>query len=111
MKLCTIAVLTALILLEAGLAQPAPAADAPSVVVHYSDLDLSTPQGTRILYQRLQSAANSVCPRPAQELEPLAIQMQRRRIFQMCVSETLARAVAQLNRPGLSRDLAMNRPK
>ena len=36
-------------------------APAPSVVVHFGDLDLSTPQGVRRLHERLKSAALRVC--------------------------------------------------
>jgi UrcA family protein len=35
---------------------------APSVTVHYSDLDLTTNGGRAKLYQRLTSAASHVCP-------------------------------------------------
>jgi len=39
-----------------------PDSDAPSITVRYGDLDLSTDQGTRVLYRRLSGAANLVCP-------------------------------------------------
>lgn len=39
-----------------------PAVDAPQVAVHYSFRDLSTDQSTRALYQRIVTAARSVCP-------------------------------------------------
>jgi UrcA family protein len=47
----------------AGAAQAAvPADTAPSVVVRYGDLDLSTTEGVRALYQRISVAAREVCP-------------------------------------------------
>lgn len=47
----------------AGAAQAAVPADAaPSVVVRYGDLDLSTTEGVRTLYQRITVAARKVCP-------------------------------------------------
>lgn len=53
-------------------AGPAPFTNAaPSVVVHFGDLDLSTPQGVRTLHKRLWRAAYLVCrdliPRPSIE--------------------------------------------
>ena len=38
------------------------AAQAPSVHVRYSDLDLTTERGSRSLYRRIQVAARQVCP-------------------------------------------------
>ena len=46
-----------------GVAQAAtPDDEVPKVVVSYSDLDLSTPEGARVLYQRISLAAREVCP-------------------------------------------------
>jgi UrcA family protein len=46
-----------------GVAQAAtPADDVPKVVVSYSDLDLSTTEGARVLYKRISFAAQQVCP-------------------------------------------------
>jgi UrcA family protein len=38
-----------------------PAAEAPSVTVRYTDLDLNTPAGVEALYARLRTASRSVC--------------------------------------------------
>jgi UrcA family protein len=43
-----------------------PAADVPSVVVSFSDLNLSTEQGTSALYHRIVAAARQVCPQADQ---------------------------------------------
>jgi UrcA family protein len=46
-----------------GVAQAAtPADEVPKVVVSYSDLDLSTPEGARTLYKRISYAAREICP-------------------------------------------------
>jgi UrcA family protein len=46
-----------------GVAQAAtPADEVPKVVVSYSDLDLSTTEGARVLYHRISVAAGEVCP-------------------------------------------------
>jgi UrcA family protein len=38
--------------------------EAPSVKVDFSDLNLATTEGSRVLYQRLVDAAERVCPTP-----------------------------------------------
>lgn len=38
------------------------AQEAPSIVVKYSDLDLSTSDGVSTLYKRITAAASAVCP-------------------------------------------------
>jgi UrcA family protein len=46
-----------------GAAQAATSEDAvPRIVVRYGDLDLSTTDGARVLYQRISVAAHQVCP-------------------------------------------------
>jgi UrcA family protein len=55
----TLATLAASVLL--GTATAAPAVDAPSVKVTYSDLNLASEAGTQVLYSRIVSAARSVC--------------------------------------------------
>jgi UrcA family protein len=45
-----------------GVAQAAPDSEPPSVVVSYSDLDLSTTEGARTLYARISRAAQEICP-------------------------------------------------
>ena len=50
------------------------AQEAPSIVVKYSDLDLSTSDGARTLYKRISAAASVVCPyTDARELNLKAI--------------------------------------
>ena len=39
-----------------------PLADAPALVVQYSDATLATDSGVRVLYRRLAQAAEQVCP-------------------------------------------------
>jgi UrcA family protein len=39
-----------------------PLADAPALIVHYSDATLATDSGVRALYHRLAQAAEQVCP-------------------------------------------------
>jgi UrcA family protein len=61
--------------------------------VSFKDLDLTSDQGARILYVRLQRAAREVCS-PYENLE-----LSRRRTWQICVDNALGTAVATLNNP------------
>jgi UrcA family protein len=71
-------------------------ADVPSVVVRFADLDLSRSEGAKVLYQRLNSAAETVCaPYDAGEIA-------RHRNFTACVRTAVATAVAKVNRPALT---------
>jgi UrcA family protein len=75
-----------------------PRADAQSAepltqTVSFRDLDLTSEQGARILYVRLQHAAREVCT-PFESLD-----LTRRRTWQSCVDNALGTAVTQLNNP------------
>lgn len=79
-----------------GVAQAAPADEVPTVRVSYSDLDLSTPQGTQALYARITAAARTVCP------EPDAREMSRFVRNHACRREAVERAVRSVNSPQLA---------
>jgi UrcA family protein len=68
----------------------------PSVEVRYDDLNLSTDEGTRALYQRIKSAAQQVCPvAHSGDLSALATS-------QRCQSDAIAQAVQAVNKPALA---------
>lgn len=76
------------------------AAAMPEVVVHYADLDLGRPADVALLYQRLRTAAETVCtPVPSYELARFAA-------YQRCVGAVLEGAVSQVRSPAL---LALHR--
>ena len=80
-------------------AQLAPTADVDSpkqMLVRYADLDLARPAGASVLFHRLQSAAKIVCA-PLESRDPARLVM-----FNNCVSDAMARAVTQVDRPGLN---------
>jgi UrcA family protein len=80
-----------------GVAQAAaPAADVPTVVVSYSDLDLSTTDGANALYKRISVAAHKVCPYE-DTVHPLQVAMNN-----SCRSAAIARAVSTLNNAKLA---------
>jgi len=74
-----------------------PGSDIPKqMLVRYADVDLARPEGASVLFHRLQSAAKIVCS-PLESKDPALFVM-----FQHCVSDAMARAVTQVDRPGLS---------
>jgi UrcA family protein len=71
-------------------------ADAPPMkVVSYADLDISTPAGAQVLYQRIQRAAREVCP--ADNFHDLAVWHARQ-----CISKSVDEAVKAVHSPALS---------
>jgi UrcA family protein len=69
--------------------------DAPQVVVHYADLNVSSPQGAAVLYVRIRRAADSVCP--GINLSDLASKARK----YACVHKAIADAVITVNQPAL----------
>ena len=88
-------ILVVLTLASAGaLAAGSPAradSDMPSQPVHYSPTELSSPEGVGRIYLRLNSAAQLVCDRYD------SMELARRQVFDRCVAESPARAVAQVH--------------
>jgi UrcA family protein len=77
-----------------GFAQT-PVDGAPRIAVAYGDLDLSSDAGTRVLYNRIKSAANAVCPYAnAQDLKQISI-------HRTCREAAINRAVGEVNNPQL----------
>jgi UrcA family protein len=68
----------------------------PTVVVRYGDLDLSTPEGARVLYQRISVAAHEVCP--VLITRDLALVGKNR----ACREAAIERAVNAVNSPQLA---------
>jgi UrcA family protein len=80
-----------------GVAQAAaPADDVPTVVVSYSDLDLSTTDGANTLYKRISDAAHKVCPFE-DSVHPLQVAQNN-----SCRSAAIARAVGTVNNAKLA---------
>jgi UrcA family protein len=66
-------------------------------VVHYSDLDLTRPEGAHMLLSRLDGASRIVC-RPAADSADLG----RIALFNSCIRDTMGRAVAAVHAPLVS---------
>jgi UrcA family protein len=85
-----------------ALAGAAPAADAtdptqpPTVVVSYDDLNIDSPQGARILYARIRTAATRVCG-SFEGRGPEAFSH-----FRKCYQQAMDAAVAQVDRPAVT---------
>lgn len=71
------------------------ASDAPTVKVRYSDLDLSTEQGSLALYGRIVAAAYQVCAADIRDLDAMAAARE-------CRAQAIARAVRDVNSPKLA---------
>jgi UrcA family protein len=69
--------------------------DAPSKVVRYSPASLSTDQGAKVLYHRLERAAEAVCPN-----EPSSSFMVSAGVRE-CRQHALAAAVEEIHNPRL----------
>jgi UrcA family protein len=69
--------------------------DAPQVVVHYSDLNVSTQKGAAALYARLRRAADSVCPAFS---ESDSASKERKSV---CIHKAISDAVMTVNEPAL----------
>jgi UrcA family protein len=82
--------------LVSQLANAAPAQDPPTVVVRFADLDLTHTQGVTVLYQRLKSAAETVCA--TQNGRDLGSQTR----YKICWQSALGTAVAKVDQPTLS---------
>jgi UrcA family protein len=67
----------------------------PTVTVQVAGLDLASEAGQRVLYRRLQGAAETACS-SLDTSRSLAI----RRQFRRCVKETIAKALTQVRHPG-----------
>jgi len=78
-----------------GVAHAAPVQDLPRVVVSYGDLDLSSSDGVRELYKRIDFAASQVCPYPnAREIGQMALNRN-------CRNAAISRAVRDVKSPQL----------
>ena len=69
----------------------------PTVVVHFSDLDLTHEEGAMALLGRLRHAARAVCS-PASDGKDL----KRISLYERCLKESMDRAVADVHAPLVS---------
>jgi len=68
--------------------------DAQSITVKYTDLNLATSEGSRVLYHRLVAAARRVCPDTGN-----AAELRQNRDAQRCITATVQQAVKQVKSP------------
>lgn len=86
----------ATILGVAFLAAGAQASEANSVTVRYSDLNLNTAAGAKVLYQRINSAAKQVCG------DVDSRQMQRAAVAKACMDQAIENSVRAVNNAQLT---------
>ena len=92
-RFTSIALISSLALMSIAHAGPVP--QAPQIVVHFADLDLTRAEGATVLYQRLEAAAEVVCGREDRDIE-------RSVQFKKCVQRAIANAVANVGRPAVT---------
>jgi UrcA family protein len=101
-----IAPLTCAVLFVSAIASPMYAADSsdaiPSREVSFAGLNLTRPADVELLYRRIAAAASQVCDTVA---GPIPLPARTR--VQRCMTEAMARAVADVNAPALTRYYAM----
>jgi len=84
--------------LAASVAHAHPPWDPPRKAVNFSDLNLDTPEGAAVLYQRITMAARKVCNIFGDSIFPEA----RIAAAKACIDDAIAQAVVQVNRPLLT---------
>jgi UrcA family protein len=83
-----------------SVAQMAQAADVagarPALTVHYSDLNLDTPAGAAVLYQRIRHAAEQVCGKvDSRRLDEMVV-------AQSCMDKAIASSVSAVGNAQLT---------
>ncbi len=84
----------ALMLTSAAQAQAPVSAAAKQIAVNYTDLNIGQPVGAAELIARMHAAATQACG-PAPDVRELV----RSRAYRQCISDSVARAVADVNSP------------
>lgn len=84
-----------------------PRSTIPAQTVYYGDLRLDSPAGIQALYGRIKAAARHVCNASVVDLEFL----QQRALWQQCIDDAVARAVAKVNNEGLTAMHAQSQSK
>jgi UrcA family protein len=98
-----LAVLAAAFAIVATSSASADSADVPSLTVKATGLDLTTDQGMREMYARIERAAEKLCSNiSARELP------RQRQLFKQCVNDATSKALASLDESAFRR-YAMNR--
>jgi UrcA family protein len=80
-----------------GTGSAAPGAAIAQEKVSYADLNLSRPEGAARLYRRIERAAAKVCVTPNDR------QLSNRARRDSCIEQAIARAVAAVGAPALTR--------
>jgi UrcA family protein len=71
-------------------------ANAPSVTIRYSDLNLAKPGAVQVLYRRVESAAKEVCNHgESRELSRMAA-------AERCIDQAMGEAIAKIDVPQLN---------
>jgi UrcA family protein len=91
-----LAIVTALAFAGCAVAQADDSGATRSAVVRYADLDLNNAHGAGVLYQRIRTAAHSVC----RELDSRMLALQQR--YSACVQGAIAQALTDVDRTSVT---------
>ena len=102
LRMTLVALAVASVTMMVGVTHAAEAGDdVPKAAVSYKDLNLNTDDGVKVLYKRIQRAANQVCGNvDGRELKRMSVK-------QACVERAVADAVAAVNTPMLVKTAAL----
>jgi UrcA family protein len=79
-----------------ALSTTAEAEDVPSKIVKFNDLDITTPDGAKVLYKRIRAAARDVCDVSTGN-DPIM-----RTATKVCIDQAVDNAVKRVNAPMLT---------
>lgn len=78
------------------LSATAEAEDVPSKIVKFNDLDITKPDGAKVLYRRIRAAARDVCERSS-STDPIMNMANKE-----CIDTAVDKAVRKINAPMLT---------
>jgi UrcA family protein len=92
--LCAVAALGLSATASAGSSTLSLSSERITLDVPYGDLDLSRPAGAKTMVYRIRSAATDACGG-----QPYIREMRERRIFKICLRQSMAEAIDELKAP------------
>jgi len=81
--------------LDVGTASAATDSDLPAIAIHYDRRDLGSDRGVKLLYRRLVSASELVCPKPS---NTIIVELS----VKQCREQAVAGAVLKINNQNLT---------
>ncbi len=83
----------------ATLGAAADAANPPTEIMKYADLNLASPQGAAALYRRIQAAASAVCRKSYEDYVPTGLGLHEQSLIWQCEHRAVRDAVMKISEP------------